>query len=87
MNYKTVKNQLYNIVVTEVAKYYQKSLSPAGLPLEDLKALELLSKICNFEENIKAPEIEAPQSKEEVEDLLKLVKRPKNDSKPGRSEE
>lgn len=87
MNYQVVKDQLYKIVVTEVAKYYQKSLTPAGLPLEDLKALELLSKICNFEENIKAPAVETPTSKEEITDLLKLVKGPSNDSKTGGSEE
>lgn len=87
MNYRTVKEQLFQIVITEVAKYYQKSISPAGLPLEDLKALELLSKISAFEENIKvgSPADTKPQSPAEIKDLLKLVKGTSDDTGSGDS--
>lgn len=81
MNYRTVKDQLYQIIVTEIAKYYQKSISPAGLSLEDLKALELLSKISAFEENIKVnlKSDDKPASEEEISDLLSLVRGSKDD--------
>jgi hypothetical protein len=87
MNYKNVKHQLYQIIVTEIAKYYQKSISPAGLSLEDLKALELLSKISNFEENIKVPNTETkPKSDKEIKDLLKIVQSSPYDPGTGGSE-
>lgn len=87
MNYRVVKDQLYQIIVTETAKYFQKALSPAGLDLDDLKALELLSKISAFEENIKVPTSDdKPKSQEEIKDLLKLVQGASNDSEPGGSE-
>lgn len=87
MNYRVVKDQLYQIIVTETAKYFQKALSPAGLDLDDLKALELLAKISTFEENIKIPNTDdKPKNKEEIQDLLKLVQGAPNDSEPGGSE-
>ncbi len=74
MNYRTVKNQLFQIIIGEVAKYYQKQLTPAGLSLDDLKALELLSKITAFEQEIfvSDSDITAP-TKQELDELLKKV--------------
>lgn len=75
MNYKTVKSQLYQIIIGEVAKYYQKQLTPAGLSLEDLKALELLSKITAFEQEIFVNDSDQPApTQQELSELLAKVK-------------
>lgn len=81
MNYRTVKNQLFQIIIGEVAKYYQKQLTPSGLSLDDLKALELLSKITAFEQEIFVSDSDiAPPSKQELDELLKKVQNePKNE--------
>ena len=63
-----------------MAKYYQKAISPAGLSIEDLKCLEIIAKISQFEQDIKVSIDENQPSKEEISDLLALVKQaPKDD--------
>ena len=80
MNYSTVKSQIHQIIISEVAKYYQKAISPAGLSIEDLKCLEIIAKISQFEQDIKVSIDENQPSKEEISDLLALVKQaPKDD--------
>lgn len=80
MNYSTVKSQIHQIIISEVAKYYEKAISPAGLSIEDLKCLEIIAKISQFEQDIKVSIDDSQPSKEEISDLLALVKQaPKND--------
>lgn len=80
MNYSTVKSQINQIIISEVAKYYQRAISPAGLSLEDLKCLEIIAKISEFEQDIKVSLEDKPASKEEISDLLALVsKAPKDE--------
>lgn len=80
MNYSTVKSQINQIIISEVAKYYQRAISPAGLSLEDLKCLEIIAKISEFEQEIKVSLEDTPASKEEISDLLALVsKAPKDE--------
>lgn len=80
MNYSTVKSQIHQIIISEVAKYYEKAISPAGLSIEDLKCLEIIAKISQFEQDIKVSIDDTLPSKEEISDLLALVKQaPKND--------
>lgn len=80
MNYSTVKSQINQIIISEVAKYYQRAISPAGLSLEDLKCLEIIAKISEFEQEIKVSLEDKPTSKEEISDLLALVsKAPKDE--------
>ena len=80
MNYSTVKSQIHQIIISEVAKYYEKAISPAGLSIEDLKCLEIIAKISQFEQDIKVSIDENQPSKEEISDLLALVKQaPKDD--------
>jgi len=80
LNYSTVKSQIHQIIISEVAKYYEKAISPAGLSIEDLKCLEIIAKISQFEQDIKVSIDDTLPSKEEISDLLALVKQaPKND--------
>jgi hypothetical protein len=80
VNYLTVKSQIHQIIISEVAKYYQKAISPAGLSIEDLKCLEIIAKISQFEQDIKVAIDDVKPSSEEISDLLALVKQaPKND--------
>lgn len=80
MNYSTVKSQINQIIISEVAKYYQRAISPAGLSLEDLKCLEIIAKISEFEQEIKVSLEDTPASKEEISNLLALVsKAPKDE--------
>jgi len=80
VNYSTVKSQINQIIISEVAKYYQRAISPAGLSLEDLKCLEIIAKISEFEQEIKVSLEDKPASKEEISDLLALVsKGPKDE--------
>jgi hypothetical protein len=80
LNYSTVKSQIHQIIISEVAKYYEKAISPAGLSIEDLKCLEIIAKISQFEQDIKVSIDDSQPSKEEISDLLALVKQaPKND--------
>jgi hypothetical protein len=80
VNYSTVKSQINQIIISEVAKYYQRAISPAGLSLEDLKCLEIIAKISEFEQEIKVSLEDTPASKEEISDLLALVsKAPKDE--------
>jgi hypothetical protein len=80
LNYSTVKSQINQIIISEVAKYYQRAISPAGLSLEDLKCLEIIAKISEFEQEIKVSLEDTPASKEEISDLLALVsKAPKDE--------
>lgn len=75
MNYATVKQQIHQIIISEVAKYYQKAITPAGLSLEDLKCLEIIAKMSEFEQDIKFSESNEAVAKElSVEDLLKVVR-------------
>lgn len=81
MNYSTAKQQLHQIVMTEIAKYYQKSISPAGLSLEDLRCLEIIAKMSQFEQDIRTnDETTTPKTKEEIDSLLNLVKSSKPES-------
>lgn len=80
MNYSTVKSQIHQIIISEVAKYYEKAISPAGLSIEDLKCLEIIAKISQFEQDIKVSIDDTKPSNEEISDLLALVKQaPKDD--------
>jgi len=80
LNYSTVKSQIHQIIISEVAKYYEKAISPAGLSIEDLKCLEIIAKISQFEQDIKVSIDDTLPSQEEISDLLALVKQaPKND--------
>lgn len=75
MNYSNAKSQLHQIVITEIAKYFQKSISPVGLSLEDLKCLEVIARLSEFEQDLKdsAPEKD-PTKDKSIDELLAIVK-------------
>lgn len=83
MNYATVKQQIHQIIISEVAKYFQKAITPAGLSLEDLKCLEIIAKMSQFEQDIKFSEPDKDLAKDvSVEELLRIVRSaPSNDTK------
>lgn len=80
MNYSTVKSQIHQIIISEVAKYYQKAISPAGLSLEDLRCLEIIAKMSQFEQEIRAnSDEEKPPTPDEITNLMNIVKRSKQE--------
>lgn len=77
MNYKTVKQQIHQIVIGEVAKYYQKAITPNGLSKDELQCLKLLQELCEFEQNMIVPSndnTEDPTAGMSNEELLKYLK-------------
>ena len=80
MNYSTVKSQIHQIIISEVAKYYQKAISPAGLSLEDLRCLEIIAKMSQFEQEIRTnTDEEKPPTPDEIANLMSIVKRSKQE--------
>ena len=80
MNYKVIKDQIKQIVISEVAKYYQKACTPAGLSLDDLKCLEIIARMSEFEQDIKFAEPDANiAEKVSVDELLKIVRMAQSD--------
>lgn len=81
INYSTVKNQIHQIIISEVAKYFNKAVTPAGLSLEDLRCLEIIAKMSQFEQDIKINNSsEVPPSPDEISNLLKIVKQSNKDA-------
>ena len=83
MNYGTVKSQIKQIVISEVAKFYQKAITPAGLSLEDLKCLEIIARMSEFEQDIRLPAESNAADVTSIDDLLKFVRTPKPSHDPG----
>jgi hypothetical protein len=80
VNYSTVKSQIHQIIISEVAKYYQKAISPAGLSLEDLRCLEIIAKMSQFEQEIRTnTDEEKPPTPDEIANLMSIVKRSKQE--------
>jgi len=80
MNYRTIKEQVKQIIISEVAKYYQKACTPAGLSLEDLRCLEIIAKMSAFEQDIKFSEPDAVVTESaSIDELLKIVRMAQSD--------
>lgn len=85
MNYSVAKQQIHQIIITEIAKYFNKSCTPAGLSLEDLKCLEIIAKMSQFEQDIKFNDIDDKSAENTpVEELLRIVRQ--SQSNDGRTD-